>query len=246
MAVIASPTRAPWTAPQYPSPYMRRRALVSRPFTRAVILAMLVSAVLSTGLVPIHTAEPVRAGTAETMESALLGWINDARAARGLGKLRASATLAGLAGDRVTILATNNQLSHSLPGCLSCQLNDRGIAWKLEGEVLASNSWTWGLESARVAFDGWKGSPTHWAILMSARMDTIGIGVAKSSTGTTYAGAVLIDDPGYAGSGAPPKAVPPKTAPPVQKAVVPAPTITPAPEPDDLPGPTIRALLTTL
>lgn len=212
---------------------MRRRALASWPFPRALILAVMVSAVLSTGLVPIRNAEPVRAGTAETMESALLGWINNARASRGLPKLRVSAALTNLAGDRITVLASKNQLSHSLPGCLSCQLNDRGIAWKLEGEVLASNTWAWGLESARVAFDGWKGSPAHWAILMGAKFDTIGIGVAKSSSGTTYAGAVLIDAPGYVGT------VPkPKPAPTVQKAPAPTPT----PTPDDLPGPTSRAI----
>ena len=213
---------------------MRRRALASRSLPRALILAVMVSAILSTGLVPIHRAEPVRAGTAETMESALLGWINNARASRGLGKLRVSAALTDLAGDRVAVLAAKSQLSHTLPGCLTCQLNDRNIAWNLEGEVLATNTWAWGLESARVAFDGWKGSPSHWAILMSAKLDTIGIGVADSSTGATYAGAVLIDAPGYVGT------VPkPKPAPTVQKA--PAPVPTPTPEPDDLPGPTSRS-----
>ena len=66
---------------------------------------------------------------------------------------------------------------------------------------------------------------------MSAKLDTIGIGVAESSTGTTYAGAVLIDAPGYVGT------VPkPKPAPTVQKAAAPDPT--PIPEPDDFPGPT--------
>lgn len=220
---------------------MRRRALASWPFPRALILAVLVSTVLSTGLAPIQRAEPVRAGTAESMETALLGWINNARAARGLGKLRVSAALADLAGDRVAVLAAKNQLSHTLPGCLSCQLDSRGIAWKLEGEVLATNTWTWGLESARVAFDGWKGSPSHWAILMSAKMDTIGIGVARSSTGSTYAGAVLIDDPGTS------SAAPPKPAPAVEKVAVVAPAPTPEPEPDpDAPGPTSRLLLTTL
>ena len=214
---------------------MRRRALASWPFPRALILAVMVSALLSTGLVPIHHAESVRAGTAETMESALLGWINTARASRGLPKLRVSAALTDLAGDRVAVLAAKTQLSHTLPGCLTCQLNDRSIAWNLEGEVLASNTWAWGLESARVAFDGWKGSPSHWAILMSAKLDTIGIGVAKSSSGSTYAGAVLIDAPGYVGT------VPkPKPAPTVQKA--PSLVPTPSPEPDSLPGPTSRAI----
>ena len=214
---------------------MRRRALASRSLPRALILAVMVSAILSTGLVPIHSAEPVRAGTAETMESALLGWINNARASRGLSKLRVSAALTDLAGDRVAVLAAKNQLSHTLPGCLTCQLSDRSIAWNLEGEVLASNTWAWGLESARVAFDGWKGSPSHWAILMSAKLDTIGIGVANSSTGTTYAGAVLIDAPGNVGT------VPkPKPAPTVQKAAAPDPT--PIPEPDEFPGPTTPAI----
>ncbi|MES2209647.1 MAG: CAP domain-containing protein [Chloroflexota bacterium] len=223
---------------------MRRRALASRFLPRALILAVLVSAALSTGLVPIHVAEPVRAGTAETMESALLGWINTARAARGLGRLRVGVQLADLAGERVTILAAQNVLSHTVPGCLKCQLADRGVAWDGYGEVLASNSWTWGLESARTAFDGWKGSPTHWNILMGATMDTVGIAVAVAANGTTYAGAILVDTPGYVAEPEP-KAAP--AAAPAPRAKVPAtPAPTPVPEPVSIPGPTARYAVTSL
>ncbi len=220
---------------------MRPRTLASRSLARALILAVILSAALSTGLLPIERADLARAGTAETMESALLGWINDARAARGLHRLRVDTRLAALSGDRVASLAVKNQFSHEVAGCLSCQLADRGIAWDLQGEVLASNSWPWGLESARVAFDGWKGSPTHWNILMGAKFDTVGIGAAKATNGTTYVGAILIDAPGYTPAAprakpAPVTTVKAPSAPQPAPRSTPRPTLAPALAPAPVPG----------
>ena len=154
------------------------------------------AALLTTGLTPIRPAMPVAASTAQTMAADLLSWINTARAKHGLGKLRTSSVLYSLASKRAATLASKNALSHDAAGCLTCQLKSLGVSYNLMGEVLASNNWPWGEESASVVFSSWRNSPTHWDILMGSRFDTIGIGVAKSSNGTTYASAILIDAPG--------------------------------------------------
>ncbi|HEX5591167.1 MAG TPA: CAP domain-containing protein [Candidatus Limnocylindrales bacterium] len=208
------------------------------------MVAAALAAALSSGLVPLRAAVPVAAGTAETMESSLLGWINDARAGLGLAALRLDAPLADLAGDRAAKLAATNTLSHDAAGCLKCQLGDRGIAWNLFGEALASNSWPWGPESARVVFESWRGSAPHWDILVGSQYDSIGIGVALAAGGTTYASAVLIDAPGPVA--ATPKPKPAPTPAPVPRATprptprpTPAPTATPTATPAPTPPPLV-------
>lgn len=200
--------------------------------------------VVASGLVPFQAPRPALAGTAESMEASILGWINDARAQAGLPSLSSDPRLAGLAGDRAATLAASDQLSHDAAGCLSCQLASRGIAWDLYGEVLASNSWPWGGESARVVFESWRGSPSHWDILMNPQYDSIGVGVGLAASGVTYASAVLIDAPSGAAQPTPvpkPAATPRPTPRPT-----PPPTPAPTPEPVSIPGPCVRGGLIPL
>jgi uncharacterized protein YkwD len=163
-----------------------------------VVLSVVCGLVLLTGLTPIGPATPARAGTAQTMAANILASINSARTKRGLGTLRTDSDLTSLASTRAAKLASLNLLSHDKAGCLTCGLAARGVTYNLVGEVLASNTYPWGLGSASVVFSSWRNSPTHWDILMGARMDTIGIGLARSSSGATYASAILIDAPGVA------------------------------------------------
>lgn len=195
----------------------RRQRSPSAPGWTIVIAAALIAVLL-----PLAAPHRVEAGTAETMEASILGWINSARSSRGLGLLRDDPRLSGLAGDRVAAMAAQDTMSHDVAGCLSCQLTDRGIAWNEYGEVLALNSWPWGQASAKVVFESWRDSPTHWDILMSTTLDSIGIGVAESSAGVTYASGVLIDAPGASAIKPKPKTTPRPTTPPLA-----APTATP-------------------
>jgi uncharacterized protein YkwD len=172
------------------------------------------------------------------MEASILGWINDARAQRGLATLRADSRLVDLAGDRAATLAAKDVLSHDAAGCLSCQLSDRGIASDLSAEVLAANSWSWGDESARVVFESWRDSGSHWDILMNPQFDSIGVGVGQAASGATYASAVLIDAPGAVANPTPPPkpaATPRPTPPPT-----PTPTPAPTPQPVSFPGPRVQ------
>ena len=179
---------------------MTRRAPVPRLVPRALVLAFVFGALLGTGLTPIRPAAPVRASTAQVLASDLRAWINDARAKHGLGALRSDSRLVAIASERAATLASLNALSHDAAGCLKCQLASRGVSYNLMGEVLASNNYPWGSQSASIVFSSWKNSPTHWDLLMGSRWDSIGIGVSLSSNGTTYASAVLIDAPGVTAS----------------------------------------------
>jgi uncharacterized protein YkwD len=147
-----------------------------------------VAALLLLGAGPLANPTPAYAGTAETIESKILSLVNAARAARDIAPLRLRASLVDFAGDRAAKMASTGILKH--PSCLPCKLDRRGITYSVYGETIA---WTfpWGTEAARKLFRIWKNSPPHWAILMSPRYDSIGIGVAKRSNDSTWAAAVL-------------------------------------------------------
>ncbi|MCI0585028.1 MAG: CAP domain-containing protein [Chloroflexi bacterium] len=211
---------------------MRRRPQTTRPSLRALVASTSLAILVSSGIFSIQPARPVAAGTAETMEASILGWINAARVDRGLAGLRVDSRVTDLAGDRAATLAAKDELSHDAAGCLSCQLSDRGIAWNLFGETLASNSWPWGGESARVVFESWRDSPSHWDILMNPQFDTVGVGVGLAGSGATYASAILIDAPG---STAPAPTAAPKPKPAATPRPATAPAVTPAPAPSPVP-----------
>ena len=184
------PARAPLragrdaaTVSSYPMAVPPRTSSRLRPVPRVLVLAVLAAALLSTGLTPLHGATPTSASTATTMAGQILSKINAARQGHGLGALRTNSRLTGLASQRATKLAGLEVLSHDAPGCLTCQLADLGVSYGFMGEVLASNSYPWGTQSASVIFSSWKGSPEHWDILMTARVDSIGIAVAESASG---------------------------------------------------------------
>ncbi len=157
-------------------------------------MALVFGAFLSTGLGPLGHASSVRAGTAETMESQLLTSINSYRGARGLRPLYLHWQLIDLSGDRAAIMAANNTLSHTVAGCLSCQLAGRSIQYYSAGEVIGETGATWGSQAASSLFNAWKASSVHWNILMSATYNYIGIGAAYNATyRTTYVSIVTTE-----------------------------------------------------
>ena len=67
--------------------------------------------------------------------------------------------------------------------CLACQFNRYAVQFYSAGEVLA---WTSYPQTAQTAFNAWKSSSSHWAILMSNTFNYIGLGAALASSGRTY------------------------------------------------------------
>lgn len=156
--------------------------------TRLTILAATAALLLlATG--PLADPTPAYAGTAATTESQILSLVNAARANRDLAPLRLRASLVDLAGDRAAKMARTGVLKH--PNCLPCIFDRRGISYSTYGETIA---WTFaplGEKAARSLFRIWKNSPPHWALLMSSRLDRLGIGVAHRSNGSNWSAIVL-------------------------------------------------------
>jgi uncharacterized protein YkwD len=173
---------------------MRRSPTAPRFPGRSAFIAVILGLALTTGLAPIRPAAPVAAGTAETMEAKLLSLINADRVRLGLVPLQLHGALVTLSGDRAATLASKGVLSHDAAGCLSCQLTSRGIQWYGYGEALGGTSYPWGDQAVTSLYSAWKGSSSHWALLMSKAYNYIGIGVAyRSANANTYASIVLTE-----------------------------------------------------
>lgn len=162
---------------------------------RQLLAVSVLAAALATGIGPVAHPTDVRAGTADNMELQLLGLINDARSKKGLVPLRRWGKLADMAGDRAASMARNRTMSH--PSCLSCLFNSYGVQWYRIGEVVSTTSYPWGSQAATSIFNGWKGSSAHWSLLMSSSFNYIGLGVALSSNGWTFAAGELSESKDY-------------------------------------------------
>jgi uncharacterized protein YkwD len=165
---------------------------LSRALTATLIAALAVTAF----------AAPVSAATsASTAEAYIIGWVNTARADRGLRPLRGDKTLAYLAGLRASRMASNNTLSHTIGGDLSNQLNYLDVQWYRYGENIAWSSAAWTVDAARAIYRSWMGSAPHRALLMSDRFNYIGVGLAyRSSNGRTFGSAVMTESLDHTGS----------------------------------------------
>ena len=163
-----------------------------RPRGRALRQLLVVSLLAATGAVgvgPVAHPADVRAGTADDMEAQLFSLINTARTQKGLVPLRGWYKLTDIAGDRAASMAKTGSMSH--PSCLGCLFTSYGVQWYGVGEVLAWTSYPWGSQAAQSIFNGWKGSSSHWSILMSSKFNYVGLGVALASNGRTYAAGEL-------------------------------------------------------
>lgn len=169
----------------HPSPAPRRLAIA----TRAALIATFAIAAFA----PAATA-----GTHSTTEASLVGWINNARSARGLVPLRAHSSLVSIAGLRASRMASSNTMSHTIGGNLASQLNAYNISWYRYGENIGWSTAGWSSASAKAIFSMWMNSPSHKALILSDRFNYIGVGLAyRSSNRKTFASAVFAETVDY-------------------------------------------------
>jgi uncharacterized protein YkwD len=154
-----------------------------------------VAAVLALTAVSVSLPAPTRASTESTMESSMRSWINHDRSVRGLRPLRNDPRLETLSGDRASWMASTKKLSHdSADGSPCTAMTKRSIYWYRCGEDIG---WAtgWSKATAKYIYKLWRGSSGHWGLLMSSKYNYMGIGVARSSNGRTYASIVFLEGP---------------------------------------------------
>ena len=166
------------------TPRSPRRSL-SHALGAALIAAMAVTAF----------AAPASAATsASTAEAMIIGWVNTARANAHLAPLRGDAKLADLAGLRASRMASSNTLSHTVGGNLAVQLDYRDVQWYAYGETIGWSTSAWTVDAAKALYRMWMNSAPHRALLMSNRLNYIGLGLAyRSSNNKTFGSAVLTE-----------------------------------------------------
>lgn len=167
-----------------------RRALLGR-----LLLATTFAAVFAAGLTPLARPQVALAATstAPTVETQILGWINNARASKGLTPLRVDSRLRELAEYRAGVMNSKNTLSHTVAGVLSSQLAARGIQWYSEGECIAWDSYAFPTTAAQTIWQMWHDA-SHWPLLMSNRFNYVGLGVVhNTSNNKTWASLVLTE-----------------------------------------------------
>jgi uncharacterized protein YkwD len=169
----------------HPSPAPRRRAIA----TRAALIATFAIAAF---------APSATAGTHSSTESSLVGWINNARVARGLVPLRPHSSLVSIAGVRASRMAATNTMSHTIAGNVGTQLSSYGVRWYRYGENIGWSTAGWSSASAKAIFSMWMNSPSHKALILSDRFNYIGVGLAyRSSNRKTFGSAVFAETVDY-------------------------------------------------
>ena len=100
-------------------------------------------------------------------------------------------------------MASKNILSHSIAGNVGTSLSSRGVRWFRWGDAIAYTYKSYGTYATADLFSLWKGSSSHWDLLMSPRFNYIGIGMTyRSSNHKTFGDVVLIDGPDRSAPGA--------------------------------------------
>jgi uncharacterized protein YkwD len=161
--------------------------------------------ILIVGLVP----SAIAADTTDTSVSAIsaaeksvLTLTNRRRTDAGLVALRWDSRLATLARERATYMAETGEFSHTESDGTDVfdMIVDANIKWYGAGEIIAWNTAAALDYSAAFAVQGWMGSPTHRAIVMSSGYNYVGFGLAISSNGRRYWAGVYIKGPDRTGA----------------------------------------------
>ncbi|GAA4944533.1 hypothetical protein GCM10025331_34660 [Actinoplanes utahensis] len=109
--------------------------------------------------------------------------VNVERQKAGCSGLSSESRLEAAAQKHSDLQAAQNNMSHQLPG--EASMGDRvtaeGYRWRGVAENVAA-----GYTSAASVMDGWMNSPGHKANILNCGYTEIGVGLAKSSSGTLY------------------------------------------------------------
>jgi len=172
--------------------------------SRGIIAAILALGV-ALGAAASHPLPAAAASrTPASAEASLLAWANRDRAARGLRPLRSDPALVAVAGTRAARLARASSFSHAAAGgSLAPALARAGVQWYAWGENIARGSGALTSTTVAAIYKAWRRSASHWAMLMSRRMNYVGFGVAvRASGGQVFASTVFTESRDHTAPGA--------------------------------------------
>lgn len=161
------------------------------------------AAAVALALVPVATASDHDTSSAAmaAAEGEVLRLTNIRRAARGLVNLRLDNRLTELARDRAQYMAATGRFSHTQANGTDVfdLIQSAGIRWYAAGEIIAWNTAGPLDYSAEFAVQGWMGSSSHRAIVLSDDYNYVGFGLAIAEDGTRYWAGVYLRGPDRTG-----------------------------------------------
>jgi uncharacterized protein YkwD len=180
------------------------RSAPSRPFAR---LMSRIAAPALIGLLVASFAAPATASadawTISQAEQTMVDLLNANRTAAGLVPVRVDSRLMEIARARSTDMATKHYFSHTQPDGRNVFdiLNAKHITWYGAGEIIAWNNYPTLELSTHSADNQWMNSPGHKAIVLSATLNYVGVGLAvDASSGKKMWTAVYIKGPDRTGA----------------------------------------------
>jgi uncharacterized protein YkwD len=195
---------APWDG--WPvSSTRRRRDDPDMPSPARRFAPVALALILLVGLAPSALADDttdVSGAAIAAAEKSVLTLTNRRRVAAGLVSLRWDDRLAKLARERAEYMAQTGEFSHTQANGTDVfdMIVDSGITWYGAGEIIAWNTAAALDYSAAFAVQGWMGSPTHRAIVMSNGFNYVGFGLAIAPSGKRYWAGVYLKGPDRTGA----------------------------------------------
>jgi uncharacterized protein YkwD len=166
-------------------------------------LAVLLGVALLAALI----AAPATTATDETLtissaETAMVAALNADRKEKGLVAVRVDTRLMAIARARSADMVAHNYFSHTQPDGRTVFdiIKASGITWYAAGEIIAKNNYGTYTTSLQAANLGWKGSPGHYAVIISATYNYVGVGLAVDASGYKYWTAVYLKGPDRTGA----------------------------------------------
>ena len=163
--------------------------------------ALPLAAILLVGLFPLTTTVAAATVSIGTAEATALTLTNKRRTDGGLVGLRHDVRLARLARERARYMAATGRFSHTQAGGTSVfdLIDGARISWYAAGEIIAWNTAGRLDSSASFAVQGWMGSPSHRAIVLSRAYNYVGFGLAIADDGRRFWAGVYLRGPDRTG-----------------------------------------------
>lgn len=122
---------------------------------------------------PVPAQQPPAEYQSYDMASAVIGYVNAARAANGLGPLTLNGALTAAAEAYAQYLTDTSQFTHDANGGLLARIQAAGYDGGYAGEAIWEG---WGNYASGEVVDEWLNSPPHREILLGAVYTDIGVG----------------------------------------------------------------------
>ncbi|HEY6057962.1 MAG TPA: fibronectin type III domain-containing protein, partial [Candidatus Limnocylindrales bacterium] len=90
-------------------------------------------------------------------------------------------------------MAVTGLLSHEVGGDLASAIAGTGVRWFKVAENIGRTDAAWGEDSVDWLYRHWRGSAEHWQIMLDDSLNYVGVGLALSADGSTYASMVFAE-----------------------------------------------------